>query len=548
MAGIPRFETQVQQISIPSMKNFQEQQNESIYRSLASFAETTTNIAQDMYVKQKQYEAEVQGAEDVQKAKKAGENFDLSSLPAPITQAQRIYNESAINAYAAQFNVDNSLALSNLKEQNSDNPDMFLSKAQSYIGGVSSTIPDHLKASIVKPIEKEAISIYNTLLNKKATETKKANEDMIKISIKELAREAANEDDPELQDQKIANVMAISTNAVATGQMTADAFDKEMTELRKNVATKRLSQKFLSEKLTPKQMQQTINKAMLGDVGILAFNSLSPDERAEAVKNALDKIGYTQRYLGEVAESKQKYVMAESMIKSFDKIVSDKNLTEDDMKKISWGNSTLKKMAVEQRSDVKKVSVPKMITDMNAKVQDSTLTEEQIIKAYDEGYIDSKDAQIKLNEVISPLFVNKKKEGYKNVVDDLNIQMPDVKNEIGEISQKNNKKDYILKNLDAYLSTAERTDEEIRLYAEQLQEKANKNFKTEKEYTKLYTPSWFKEKTGYNLSAIDDVVARSTINGNVDMKKLRSELLKLTGNNKDIVNKIYSFYKAVKEQ
>ena len=80
MAGIPRFNAQIGAISVPSMKNFQQDQNEQIYKTIAGIADASANIAENMYVEQKTYEAEQKGGE-------ATKETDLKSLPAPLTKA-----------------------------------------------------------------------------------------------------------------------------------------------------------------------------------------------------------------------------------------------------------------------------------------------------------------------------------------------------------------------------------------------------------------------------------------------------------------------------
>ena len=141
MPNIPQFDAQIQQIQVPSLRNFQEQQDEQIYKAIAEISDTSSKLARNMYIEEQKHKAKILGAENV---KEQGSDFSLSNLPAPTTQAQAAYNESAINSFAAQYTVDTSLALTNLENENRDNPFRFLEKATSYINGTSSNIPEYL--------------------------------------------------------------------------------------------------------------------------------------------------------------------------------------------------------------------------------------------------------------------------------------------------------------------------------------------------------------------------------------------------------------------
>ena len=548
MADIPRFNAQLTQLSVPRMVDYQKEQNETIYNALSDVSRQSQKLAEDMYLRGQQHKAEVQAAEDV---KEKGKDYNLSELPTPYTMAQKAYNESAVNAFAAQYTVDTSLALTNLEYENQDNPQQFLAKAQSYIAGTSENIPEYLKASIVKPLEMNARSIYSTLLMKRVTKDKKANSDSFMINVDEQIRLALNIDDGDAQDEAIAQVITNINNGVASGNVTYEYASKKIGEVRMGVASKRLSDKFLLDAPTPDEIRKTIRMAMTGNTGILAFDSLSPEERMKATRDALDLIAFGQGYLGHVADNLMKEFTGSAAMEAF----KEKKLTPEEFKPFSWGDGSLEKMtdeAINQKNEptstIIKQSQPVAIFALNSILQNGSLEQEDITKAYDDGLINGTDAFKLLSDLNGPLSINKKKDGYIEYKTNLDIELQDIKNDRDGIEQKNMKKEYIEKNMDAFLSKQERTDEEIMQASAEIQEKADKHFNKNNEYSKVHTPSWFKEKTGYDISAIESIVSSCIREGVLDKKQLGQKLLQLTGNNQDMANKIYSYYLAVKKR
>lgn len=548
MVSIPRFEAQIGRISVPTMQNFQQEQNEQIYKAVASVANTASNIAEKLYSEQKMYEAQVQGAEDVKKAKESGEEYNLSGLPTPYTQAQKAYNESAINSFAAQYTVDTSLALTNLEDENRDNPYEFLTKAQAYIDGASKDIPEYLKPSIVKPLEMNARSIYSSLLKHKIESNRKSSQASIMLNLDEMIRDALNTEDSAVQDEKIGQIVTIATNAAISTDISPDYAQKKIAEVRMGVASQRLTNQLLAGQNDPKKINAIINMAMSGNTKIMAFDTLSPQERADAIKTALGHISYAKGYLGQIAEQAGKYVINEAQLKMYNDLAPKTELTPDVMKEISWGNKSFYNMMSDAQTGGRLFSVQPVIQDITEGIANGTVDENDIVKAFDGGYITGEDAIYSLNDLFSPLSKNKKKNSFINFKSNIDKQLFDRLNNIGMLSQKNMKKEYIEDNMDNFLSVGERTDEEISNYADIIEDKANKKFSKENEYKSIHTPEWFMENTGYNISAIGDAVAKATVNGVIDNKKLREILMEMTGNNQHLANSIYSMYKAVRNQ
>ena len=549
MAGIPRFEAQIGRISVPTMQNFQQEQNEQIYRAVAGVAETSAKIAENMYAQQKKYEATVQGAEDVKRAQEEGKQLNLKELPTPYTQSQAAYNESAINAFASQYTVDTSIALTDLENENRDNPYAFLEKAQAYIDGASSEIPEYLKPSIVKPMEMNARSIYSSLLKKQIEKNKNGMKAAIMVNLDDMSRSAQNEINSVIQDEKIGQIVTLATNAAANQDISPEYARKIITDTRKGIASQRLTNQLLSNNNDPAKITATINMAMSGKTGIEAFDTLSPEERADAIKTALGHISYAKGYLGQVAEQAGKYELNKARLETYDSLNQTTELTDDVLKEISWGNKTLANIMKDDYTGNYQIETnPTLSQDIDVGIEKGNIDEKDIVDAYESGYISGPDAMQKLRAVFSPLSINKKKPAYSTFSENLNNQMGDKKNEIGTTSQINMKKKYIEDNMTQYLSGAERTDEEIMSFATAVEDRASKMFNKENEYSPIYTPAWFREKTGYSITAIENAVNRASVGGQLDMNKLREILLDMTDNDEHQANSIYSMYMAVKNQ
>ncbi len=548
MVGIPRFDAQLSRVSVPTMQNFQQDQNEQIYKAVAGVANTASNIATKLYEEQQKYNAQVQGAEDVKKAQEGGKEYKLSELPTPYTAAQKAYNESAVNAFAAQYTVDTSFALTNIEDENRDNPFEFLKKAQSYIDGASKDIPEHLKPSIVKPLEMNMRSIYSSLLKKKIESNRKASQATTMISLEELSRSAQNEEDASIQAEKIGQLVTIATNAASSGDITGEYATKIITNTRKGVASQRLTNQLLNNINDPAKINAVINMAMKGETGIEAFDTLSPIEKAEATKDALGHISYAKGYLGQVAEMAGKYEINKAQLDMYNSLSGDEELTPEVMQEISWGNKNFYKMMVDSQNNSYSASVEAMIGDIEQGISNGSIESDDIMKAYDGGYITGGEAIFNLNQIFSPLSQNKKKSGYDIFKTNLDSELRDIMNGIGVVSKTNVKKKYIEDNMEKFLSTGDKTDQEILEYSDVLYEKANKRFSKDAEYESVYTPSWFKEKTGYSISVIENAVAEASVGGQLDMEKLRQILLDMTGNDEHQANSLYSMYMAVKNQ
>jgi hypothetical protein len=216
------------------------------------------------------------------------------------------------------------------------------------------------------------------------------------------------------------------------------------------------------------------------------------------------------------------------------------------MKEISWGNKSFYNIMSDAQSNQRLFSVQSVKEDIEAGIDNGSIDEDDIIKAFDGGYITGQDAIDGLNSLFSPLSINKKKNGYNVFKTNIDKELKDAINNIGMPYKTNLKKQYIEDNMKEYLSGGERTDEEILAYADIVEDKAAKRFSKDNEYQTIYTPDWFREKTGYSISAIENAVSEASVSGQLDMKKLKALLLDMTGNDKNQANKIYSMYLAVK--
>ena len=215
MAGIPRFEAQVSRVSIPTMQNFQQEQNEQIYKAVAGVADTTAKIAENLYSAQKIHEATVEGG-------KATKETDLSQLPTPLTRAQEAYNNAAIASFYSDFSVDAERTINVSAFNNEDNPAQFLVETDAYINGVAQNIPEHLRKQVLRPIQMVRESKYDTLLKHKTAKDGKESTERFKFNgyrLKENANFIKSDNDLDLY---LANGLTYAEQGISIGASVDD--------------------------------------------------------------------------------------------------------------------------------------------------------------------------------------------------------------------------------------------------------------------------------------------------------------------------------------
>lgn len=89
-------------------------------------------------------------------------------IAADMAEEDRREARVAEAAYVAQVEVDNRIALAELRAETPDDPAAYKAKARAHVAGVVSQVPDHLRDRLKPSLESTAASNYTALLNQKA--------------------------------------------------------------------------------------------------------------------------------------------------------------------------------------------------------------------------------------------------------------------------------------------------------------------------------------------------------------------------------------------
>ena len=125
-------------------------------------------------------------------------------------------------------------------------------------------------------------------------------------------------------------------------------------------------------------------------------------------------------------------------------------LTPGVLKDISWGNKTLYKMMDDAQNGFFLEDNETVRNDIEYGVKNGTIGTEDVMKAYEGGYISGENAIVNLNAIFSPLSTNKKTEAYNIFKTNLDSELKDMFNSIGIKSKTNVKKQYIEENMDRF--------------------------------------------------------------------------------------------------
>ena len=214
---------------------------------------------------QMKYEQQQQGIKDVM----AG-GINPKDLADPITAADRIHRQSALNTYAMQTESEISQHINDLAIENSMNPKGFANKADAFIRSSVANAPIELQGGIAKMSTSMAARHQFTISSADQQRTLAANQKAEQLGVQRLTLQAANETDPTARAETMARAIAVigSSTLYPTPLSKQTAID----ELQRGVI-----------------YQDTLRK--LGD------NSITPSEAIEAMKEVG---GVTQQEFNEI--------------------------------------------------------------------------------------------------------------------------------------------------------------------------------------------------------------------------------------------------------
>jgi len=522
MVGIPRFDAQIGRISVPTMQNFQQEQNEQIYKAVAGVANTTAKIAEDLYSAQKIHEATVEGG-------KATKETDLSQLPTPLTRAQEAYNNAAVASFYSDFSVDAERKINVSAFKNKDNPSRFLVETDAYINGIAQNIPDHLRKQVLRPIQMVRESKYDTLLKHRIAKNQRDSLETFQFNMWKQRKNAnfiTNEKD---LDNYLAQAETTAETLIGLGGSSEDAI-KYLKESTTDGLNRYLSGYFFKEVLDPEDFQQFFKKVEVGTTGIKALDDLPPSERTVLAQKAFDDWNRAENRLAE---------------KNFTMASNDEARTNIEiLNTIAKANGAVPDKT-NPAFEAAKARVSKPIADAIENIQDDNAR--QSVANYGQNALNlalngiinqtdldaMKDLQIIGDEdylkaaysLNSFSAKNRQTQEYKQAIQSITTANKDMVYG-NNIIAENKKRAFLIEKLNAFVDKGELTGDEITAYVMQIQKEADSLFSNGSEYDKKFTQEGFRKLFGVEYDKINEIGKKFIYGKSINRHKFKQEVMK----------------------
>lgn len=463
MAGIPRFEAQIGRISVPTMQNFQQEQNEQIYRAVAGVAEKTANVAEQMYAMQKADEAQREGL-------KATKDTDLSQLPTAATRAQEIYNNAAIASYAADVHGDSIGAINTLANQYQDNPEQFRKLAYTDLESRTQNAGPYAK-KIQEPMIKKIEAEYASMIGKNATRNiatqKEVNDYNIVSRIRQLSAKAPGTS----RDIDAAAITADIETLVVAGQMSSD----RATKLTQMIADVSLGEKIANIMTTTDIKERGImwSKIINGQTGVPSLDGLSMQERIKGASLYFEDYNKKIEYEKNVGSEQIKLTTSALLQKE----LAAHPEIQASIPKISYGQSDYENDIAKGTLDGS-LPVSSAIEAIYDDYQNRRISHEQFIanlKSFDDAYKSNVGNQYITSSISA-----------------IQDAMPD-RFDSGVLVGENQEKQYIVNRLNQELHKRPYTNEEFSDLKERVIKEAKTMYNDSNRYKSKYTIEAFKQ-------------------------------------------------------
>lgn len=292
--NIPTYKANIGQYNVPSMNSSAEFNNANlIYEGVAKVCDTITDAGIKYYEAEKEKEAEMAGAEAVEKGEINKEN--IGNLPTATTKAQKAYNDAAIDYYANSFNIENTKVLNELREKYKDNPAQYYIESEAYLKGASGNMPAHLKPKILHPLQLHSQANYNTILKAHSAKQLSILSETRKYQLYNQAGDLSSVDmvtkdgliRTDVATQK-ASFKASLMGAVQNNYIDADEAYKIEKIGNKNMTIAWLQQSLAAAK-TLEDKEKVRNAFMTGKTGVDEIDTVPVSERFEIHSFVVEK-------------------------------------------------------------------------------------------------------------------------------------------------------------------------------------------------------------------------------------------------------------------
>jgi len=218
---------------------------------------------------------------------------DLSS---PITAADRIYREAALNTYAIGVEDKIDKTLNRLYSESQYDPAGFQKKATEYMRGASSELAPELKNSVSKyalaDMRRKAFSLDQELKAKTLNEA----QELEKIKLEEIATKINNADDPEEKQSQLLKAMGLINSSVS-------ALSPELKAQKAEEFSRDMAEAGIYKGLAMSQVRPDVAIQQLEDLGInVTVTKMQQVYNSYGVKEAFHR---RERQQGEAVQSQQ---------------------------------------------------------------------------------------------------------------------------------------------------------------------------------------------------------------------------------------------------
>ena len=540
MVGIPRFDAQIGRISVPTMQNFQQEQNEQIYKAVAGIANTTAKIAEDLYSAQKIHEAEVEGG-------KATKETDLSKLPTPLTKAQEAYNNAAIASFYSDFSVDAERKINVSAFNNEDNPAQFLVETDAYINGIAKNIPDHLRKQVLRPIQMVRESKYDTLLKHKKERNRATSEERYKFNgyrLKENANFIRNDAD---LDMYLAKGLEYADGGISIGA-NAEEMQKFLRDYQEAGVIRYLSKYYLKEKINPQEFKKFYGNAVTGTTGIQALDIMPPDRRMDVIKKAFNDLNETENFTASKAmtltsnrEAETSFNIARNLSKQFDtdynpayiageanvnKYTTDADLTREEV----YNSGYAKPQFIEAQKNIDSGKTVETIPEYRGKILEATknglLSADDLDELRDQNIVGDAEYVQAYAALDSFVVRNRRLPEYSQALSAIFAAYPDKYSESGDLISKNVKQQQMITRLNDFVDSREVTGPEIAEYMNISTSNTNSMVKDGSEYEQQFTQEKFYNLFGIKFSDVDTLSLQYRNKNAVNRHKMHEAVMK----------------------
>ena len=508
MAGIPRFEAQIGRISVPTMQNFQQEQNEHIYRAVAGVAEKTANVAEQMYAAQKMDEAVKEGG-------RATKDTDLSQLPVALTRQQEAYNNAAVASFYTDFSVEAERVINESAFNNQDNPAQFLVETDSYINGVSENIPDHLKKQILRPVQMAREAKYDTLLKHQISRNQKSSLENLQFNMWKKRQSANLIDSDAALNNYLADAETTAEMFVSSGG-TAEQAIKYLDSAYEDGLNRYLSRYYMKEVLEPRQFEKFFKDVQLGRTGIRQLDMMPPERRINIANKAFDDLNKSENALAE-----KNFTIA-SNTEARMNIVTLNNVTE------KLGGVEINELNEAYTSGYTNQNIIDAIDNIQNGVAKSTpagngndviyaakygrVSLDDLIAMRNLGSLGDEDFLLAAKALNSYQMTNRQLKSFQDSRKRIVDSYPNVLDDSGNILKTNEKQAFLLNKLDEFADSRELDNQMVEAYTNEIIKAADASFNDKNSYRPMFTRDKFYNMFGAKYNEVSEI-AKKYIHG-----------------------------------